>query len=441
MQTTLWDTPTTRRNFAIALVAFFVLVSVHYAFTKAVEGRSAILRWDDQLLGLEDGVNIAEKYNYPNPPIMALLLYPFAKLPPVVAAMAWFYVKLALALLSLYWVFRLVESPERPFPFLAQVVTVALVLRPIMGDLQHGNVNLLILFLVVACLYAYRAGYDLLAGVVLGLAIACKITPALFVPYFFWKRSWGVLGGTVVGLALFFWPGFVPASILGWEQNQDHLRGWYDGMVRPYVVEGKVTSEQVNQSLPGLVFRMFTHSPSTSTWENDTVYVPLTYHNVLDLSPAAAKGIVQGAMALFVLLIALTCWTPTRPRQGWRLSAEFSLVVLGMLLFSERTWKHHAVTLLLPFAVLAYLLVEGLPGRAYRWWIGGVLAAAMLLIALTSNGLVSKSLAKTAQIYGAYTATFVLLLAALAWLLVRGRRDAVTPPTGPAPGPTPPALR
>ena len=30
---------------------------------------------------------------------------------------------------------------------------------------------------------------------------------------------------------------------------------------------------------------------------------------------------------------------------------EFSVVVLGMLLFCERTWKHHCVTLLLPFTV------------------------------------------------------------------------------------------
>ncbi len=415
-----------KRYFMLALLVFFMGVSIHYALTKAVEGRSAILRWDDQLRALDDGVNIAEEFAYPNPPIMAILLYPFAQLPPVVAAMTWFYVKLGLTLLALLWVFRLVETPDRPFPFAAQAVTVALCLRPIMGDLQHGNVNLFILFLVVACLYAYKNRLDVLAGIVLGLAIACKITPALFVPYFLWKRSWKVLAGTVLGLALFFWPGFVPATFLGWEGNQDHLRGWYHVMVEPYIIEGKVTSEQVNQSLPGLVFRLFTHSPSTSTWADATTYVPLTYHNVLSLSPEAAKWIVKGAMVLFVLLIAVTCWTPTRPRQGWRLAAEFSLVVVGMLLFSERTWKHHAVTLLLPFAVLAYLVVEGLPTRAARWWTGGTLVASLLLMAVTSNGLVSKSMAKLGQIYGAYTIVFLLLCGVLAWLLVQGRRGDET---------------
>ena len=53
--------------------------------------------------------------------------------------------------------------------------------------------------------------------------------------------------------------------------------------------------------------------------------------------------------------------------QAWRLAAEFSLVIIGMLLFSERTWKHHCVTLLLPFAVLAYYLASVPAGTSAPW--------------------------------------------------------------------------
>lgn len=423
MQTTFWNGSNSQRGLLIALLLFFIGLSVHYALTKAVEGRSAILRWDDQLRDLSEGVNIAERYAYPNPPIMAILLYPLALMPPMATALTWFYIKLGMTLLALLWVFRMVETPGRPFPFAAQLITVALVLRPIMGDLEHGNVNLFILFLVVASLYAYRSGYDVLAGVVMALAIGCKITPALFIAYFVWKRAWWTLAGIVIGLALFLWPGFVPAVFLGWENNQEHLAGWYQVMVHPYVVEGKVTSEQVNQSLPGFVFRMFTHSPSTSTWADANTYVPLTYHNVLNLAPETAKLLIKGAMGLFVLLIAFTCWTPSRERQGWRPSAEFALVAVGMLLFSERTWKHHAVTLLIPFAVLAYLCVENWSNRVVRWTTGTMLVVGMLLMASTSNGLLPKAYAKLAQIYGAYTILFVLLCGILGWLLVRGRRE------------------
>ena len=76
MQTTTWNSPNSQRLLMLGLLVFFIGLSVHYALTKAIDGRSAILRWDDQLRDLGDGVNIAEKYAYPNPPIMAILLYP-----------------------------------------------------------------------------------------------------------------------------------------------------------------------------------------------------------------------------------------------------------------------------------------------------------------------------------------------------------------------------
>ena len=196
--------------------------------SKAWHNRSAFERWQPQISDLGNGVDIAERYNYPNPPIMALLLYPLARLPDVVqalglsdkaastfAALCWFYIKAGLTLLVFRWVFQLVEEAGRPFPLWAKCVTVLLALRPIMSDLQHGNVNLFILFLVVAALTAYHRQRDVLAGVVLGLAIACKVTPALFLPYLVWKRSWKASAGCAAGLALFLWPGFVPALVHG----------------------------------------------------------------------------------------------------------------------------------------------------------------------------------------------------------------------------------
>ena len=85
-------------------------------------------------------------------------------------------------------------------------------MRPILGDLHHGNNNLVILFLIVAVLQAWRKGYDVLAGLVLGLAITYKVTPALFIPYFAYKRSWRVWErprGLVIFLLI------VPSLVIG----------------------------------------------------------------------------------------------------------------------------------------------------------------------------------------------------------------------------------
>src|SRR5262245_34210770 len=74
-----------KRLFLVLLLAVFAAVSVQYTL-KMLEPRdgnqtrSAILRWREQLLKLDDGVNIYAENNYPNPPIMAILLRPLANL-------------------------------------------------------------------------------------------------------------------------------------------------------------------------------------------------------------------------------------------------------------------------------------------------------------------------------------------------------------------------
>ena len=68
-----------------------------------------------------------------------------------------------------------------------------------------------------------------------------------------------------------------------------------------------------------------------------------------------------------------------RSRTGWRLTAEYSLVLVGMLLFSERTWKHHCVTLLLPFTVIVYYLSACRPVRNMKYF----LIATLVLVVLS----------------------------------------------------------
>src|SRR5262249_13788484 len=153
----------------------------------------------------------------------------------------WFACKVLMTVIAIVWLFHLFDALGRRFPLWGKVIAVVLSLKAIEGDLVHGNVNLFILFLVVASLGAYCGRREFLAGLLLVLSIACKVTPALFVPYFVWKRAWTTLAGTVIGLLLFIW--VVPALALGWDRNQEYLQSWWENMVVPYAVEGKVTTE------------------------------------------------------------------------------------------------------------------------------------------------------------------------------------------------------
>ncbi len=407
----------TQRWFVVGLFVFFLALSVHYGF-KANANRSAFERWRAQILKmLENDENIWATYNYPNPPIMALLLSPLTKLPSIVGALSWFYLKVGMTLLAFFWIFRMVGTAEQPFPPWAKALTVLLSLRPIMGDLEHGNVNLFILFLVVASLFLFCRRQELLAGVVLGLAIACKVTPALFLGYFLWKRSWKTLAGCALGLVVFLL--VVPALVNGWESNLRDLSSWIDGMIKPYLLGGVVTTEHTNQSLPGLLYRLLTHSPSFLAYDAQQQPVATGFNNLLALDPDLVRRLVKVCMALFALLVVWTCHVPTaKVRGGWRLAAEFSIVLLGMLLFSERTWKHHCVTFVLPFAVLSYYLAVCRPSGWLRNALIAGLAVVMLLMATTSTSLLGTALGKTAQVYGAYVWAYLILLTGLVTVLL-----------------------
>jgi hypothetical protein len=438
--------------FVALLGIVFVLTVVRYV--KKVEKpsdvgtytRSAFLRWKPQIQALNRGENIyVPPSPYPNPPIMAVILQPFMQLPSPTDAVVWLMVKAGLAVLSFRWVLRLIAGQRQAFSDLAQAVVVVFALHPVLGDLSHGNVNLFIAFLVFGGLELFRRGWDLAAGFVLALATACKVTPALFIPYFGWKAAlggwtawrertsigWAIWreGGAVLcgyGVGLILWLFVVPGLAFGETRNHELLGSWYDQMVRPFVVDGKVTSEHANQSIPGVVFRLLTHEPSVVVQDENGKPVPSEYRNVMDIGPDAARWVIRGFQAAFVVLVVFLCRSPMSVRrQGLGLAAEFALITLGMLLFSERTWKHHATTLVLPVAVLVGTWSFRPLSDRMRGLLFGTFA--MLLLLLLVPSVLWGELQDICLVYGTHTVAMLVLAVAIGVVLAReGGRGSLT---------------
>ncbi len=451
-------TPSARWRAAVAVgLAVFVAGSaVRYAdkvsHKKDRQGgqtKSAFLRWRDQIKAFEAGDDIYQQFHYPNPPIQALILAPFARLDPVPGALLWFTLKLGMAAAAWVWAVRLSRDGPEPIPLWALVAAGLFTLHPVQGDLSHGNVNIFIAFLVFGSLEAFRRGYDITAGLALALAVGCKVTPALFLPYFLWKRAWRLSAAAAVGLVL--WLAVVPAAALGWGRGQtpaegwDHnrtlLTSWYTTMVKPFLVDGQVTSEHANQSLPGLTVRLLTHAPSDVNYdEDDHRPVAAGFHNLTDIGPANARLLIRGYQAVYVvaglLLLRARLTGPGAARQGLRVAAEFSYVILGMLLFSERTWKHHGVVLMLPFLVAAAFLAVRRPPGLVRAGLAVLNTIVFALIAVPSAW--GDKVQDTALAYGSHTAVFLILLAEVVVILGwENRRAATVGPAGPGPSASP----
>jgi len=414
------------RPFFWFLWATIVVTAAAFYYPKAADQRSAFVRWQPQVLKFWNGVNIYDKMYFPNPPIMPITLRPLMTLPPVAAALSWFLIKAALTTITLLICFDVVKLPGRttPPPFF-QTAILLLSLRPILGDLHHGNINLLILFLLAVMFHAWRNGYDVAAGLLLGLAISYKVTPALFAPYFFYKKSWRTVGATFLGLALFLV--VIPSLVLGSDFNTLCLETWWHRMLTPFLMEGNASPQEPNQSVVGVLTRLLTEiKPGADRYD---VQLDL---NLASLPPHVVGLLVKSVALGLVGLLGFFCRTKDPDRKSPLYLGEISLVVLTMLFVSERSWKHHFVTLVFPYTYLVYELYSpGLTSRA-RYAIAAALTTSFLFMASTSSelgGLFADGTGHdVAQYYGMFMWAAVVLYVAVAWRLRVGQSGVAAAP-------------
>ena len=397
---------------------------------KAAEDRSAFVRWRYQVIQLmENGRNIYDREMYPNPPVMPISLYPLMVLPPLMGAVTFFLIKVGLAILSARMIARMARERGWPISWWCYFAIALMSLRPLLSDLHHGNVNILILFMVVLALDAWTQGKDWLAGAALGLAITCKVTPALFLPYFFYKRSWKMLIATGVAIGVFMF--VVPVVVLGPDLASQCLGSWWHRIISPYVSGGVVGDLEINQSMVGVVNRLMVLD------ETPGRYGSTLKLNIVNWDPRLVARILKVLSIGWVGVLFLLCRTRTDRRDDPRLLGEFSLVVLTMLFVSERSWKHHYVTLLLPIAYLTYRLFRPDIARRDKWLIGSALGLAMFLIGTTSSEIggwfADGKGHKIAQFYGMYFWAGVVIYLATAWrVVVEGRWPSSSPQLLPA---------
>ena len=258
-------------------------------------------------------MNIYDKMIFPNPPIMPITLYPLMVLPTVTGAMCWFAIKVALTTAALCDVLRIVPAAGQNVPIrpCSAHWSCCSQLRPILGDLHHGNNNLLILFLVVAMYYAWRKGYDIAAGLLLALATSYKVTPALFFLYFAYKRSWRTVAWGMLGLGIFLL--IVPSVVIG----PDVQRRVPGDVVAPndHAVHrqgGDSSPQEINQSLLAVLMRLLTNlTPGQGRYDT---HVDL---NVLSLPPWMVGYLFKAVAVGMIGLLAFLCRTenqrPPRP--------------------------------------------------------------------------------------------------------------------------------
>lgn len=278
------------------------------------------------------------------PPLAAILFAPFAWLSLPAASVAITATTLVLLIISLVIVLtRLNIWPEttitsepawlrRCWLATALVAPAVIWLEPIRSNFEFGQINVVLMTLVIADCVPRRTPWP--RGMLLGLAIALKLTPAVFVLYFLLRRDFRTLLRTGAAAVVATVAGFV----LAWT---DSIEYWTE-TVRNTDRIGTATLN-TNQNIAGTLARLG-----------------------LDEGPRFALWVI----ACFAVL-ALTVWAVRRVlRSGIDEGPVVALICVAMfgLVVSPVSWSHHwvwSLPTLVVTGVLAYRMRRTHPAALY----------------------------------------------------------------------------
>jgi len=278
----------------------------------------------------------------PHLPLVALLWVPFGLLTYEAAAASWLALEVGLLLL-LAWLLSTTQSARELKASLLVAFGLLLVWNPVQVDLQFGQLSIPLALLLVSSYRTAAAGRPMLAGFLLGTAIAVKLFPLALTAYFALKGRWSIVAWSC-GSALLLTG--LAAAVLGGDAIASYVR---DGLRAGAYWQ----AAEWNYSVFGLVWRSLAGGLLT---------LPL-----VDV-PAAAW---PAAMTAFALIWITTAWLMARSDN---LELGFSLGLCAILLSGLLTWEHYGVLAALPIVVIASRLSFG------RWPRGPRRALAAVIV-------------------------------------------------------------
>ncbi|MBI5762568.1 MAG: DUF2029 domain-containing protein [Planctomycetes bacterium] len=353
---------------AIILVALLIIPSVQSsvrirkvdksAYREGGERhQTALGRWLPTAAVLGDGSTdpYGTGHWFPTPPFVLMCLVPLSKLGYLPAGIIWAVLKSGGFIFAMALLLRTLREQEIRIPLGVLIAAGIFGIRPIISDLQHANLNIFMMIWVALTWTCFLRNKDLLAGAFIALAIVTKVTPALLLVYFLYKRQWKVALGAAIGLALVFL--IIPSLYLGFARNIELHRNWYHMLAEPYARHGWATIEIANQSLYGVLLRILSNAGLLSI-EHMTVNQAMEIGMEDMARPVTALGnLIRPCITIGVLgSLAWFCRHRVQRRADVRIWLEFALVLVAMLLMGERTWKHHATTLPIVYLAVWYVL-------------------------------------------------------------------------------------
>jgi hypothetical protein len=363
------------------------------------------------------------------PPLFAVPFVPFALLPGWAHRPLWYLINAA-ALAVIGWRLHrrllpgLVPADGRWAVPYGAFWLLALVLagRHLIAPLENQSHDLLLFLCIMLAVDAWCAGRDRSAGFAAGLGAALKATPLLFAPFLLWQRRFAACAVLLLTLAAFM---FLPDLLFPARDGVSWTVSWYRTFLTSVQPGESATStawrtwNQLNQSVPGTLYRLFTPLVRPDPDQFDVCLMPLSRPALKGITLAAQFAIL--GWLVWVTLPGRSAGLDGGARQFHRLG-EGAALVTAMVLLSPTSIKTHFCVLLLP---IAFCLADFLYRRR-DVWVGAALALAFVLGTLTVKGVIGRAAGDHIMTYGSVTACGLALYLATGRVLLQRARQRQT---------------
>jgi hypothetical protein len=289
---------------------------------------------------------------YKYSPMFALMTAPLGALPEKPAALIFFSLNFLALGASIYFSMKLISPKDWPTKKRLWLIALTLVFsfRFILGVLDSGQVNLLMIALAVSGLYYFREKKTVLGALLLALSVMIKYMTFIFVPYLLVKRKFKE---AVLVLAFIVLYGALPAAVVGVKTQTQYMKDWLPQITQTSLDRGSWTDYK-NQSVYSWVIRsVMKDCPYPSGW-------PL-----LPFEQAKRLGIFL-AMALYLLMV----WP--KGSSVFDENTELALLFCGLALFNPNSWPFNYASMLFAGAFIFYALLEnGFRDKTTCAWLAG----------------------------------------------------------------------
>jgi alpha-1,2-mannosyltransferase len=297
--------------------------------------------------GALDGPRLPFTY----PPIAAVIFSGLTFLPVWAAnALVVLISFLALSVVCLLVTGRLTQRQNVVWTVAPAVAVAAVALEPVISTFLFGQINLVLMALVVVDCLAVRD--PRWRGVLVGLAAAIKLTPLIFLLYFLVRREWRAALTSAVTFVVLALAGFLFAAT-------DSAEYWFHTLLDPSRAGG--LAYMANQSLRGVLHRINPgEHAETLLWLGLSVLV-------VALGVVAARKAANDVVALTAIATAGLLVSPVSWSHHWVWCVP-AFLALG---FVRRTWARITLgALLVVFLVHPFTWLPSTGDRemTWTWW-------------------------------------------------------------------------